>query len=141
MAELKTKKTQASVKAFLDGAASGERRKECDVILKLMKDATKCEPKMWGASIVGFGTYSYKYPTGQTGDWPVTAFSPRKANLTLYVMPGFEGADALLAKLGKHKHGKSCLYLKNLGDVDMKILKQIVTAGVRHVKATYPTSL
>ena len=139
MAELKTKKTDASVEAFLEKTTEGERKSDCLAVLKLMKQATKAEPRMWGTAIVGFGSYHYKGASGREGDWLVTGFSPRKQNLTLYIMPGFERFDPLMKKLGKFKAGGSCLYLKRLSDIDVKVLKELVAESVRHMKATYPT--
>lgn len=136
-AEPKTKPTQTSVKAFLDQAAKDERRKDCDVLVRMMKKATGAPPKMWGPSIVGFGSYRYKYPSGREGDWMLTGFSPRKGDMTLYIMPGFTNYGALMNKLGKHKTGKSCLYIKRLADVDVKVLEKLVTESVRHMKKAY----
>lgn len=130
MSELKTRPTDASVEDFLDHAASGERREDCRTIVALMQAATGEAPCMWGSAIVGFGTYHYRYASGQEADWPIIGFSPRKNDLTLYLMPAFDGRDALLAQLGKHKTGKSCLYLKRLGDIDMSVLKKLITASV-----------
>ena len=137
MAEIKTRKTTASVKEFLDEKTEGERRRYCQAVLKLMKEVTKDQPKMWGPSIVGFGSFQLVYANGKAADWPVAAFSPRKTDLTLYLTPEFESKAALLAKLGTHKTGKSCLYLKRLSDVNMTVLKQLVTDSVRAVKATH----
>lgn len=137
MADLKTKPTAASVDAFLEAVDDEERRQDCLTILKLMKDVTKAEPKLWGGSMIGFGTYHYKYESGREGDWFLTGFSPRKKELTLYIMAGFDRYDALLAKLGKFKTGKSCLYVKRLADIDMAVLKQLVSASVTHMKQTY----
>lgn len=135
MAEPKTKKTEASVDDFL-AAYPEETRKDCYEILKMMKSATKADPKMWGTSIVGFGSYHYKSERSrQEGDWPLTAFSPRKQNLTVYIMPGFERYGSLLKKLGKHSLGKSCLYIKRLSDVDKKVLKELITESVKVMKA------
>ena len=139
MAELKTKPTDASVEAFLGRTAEGERKRDCFAVLKMMQQVTKARPRMWGASIVGFGTYAQKYADGKVLEWPVIGFSPRKQNLTLYLTPGFEGWGELLKKLGTHKTGKVCLYLKSLGDVDVKVLKKLVAGSVRHVKDMYPT--
>ena len=122
MAELKTRPTSASVAAFLKTVADDERRKDCQTLVKLMKQATGAPAKMWGPSIVGFGTYRYVYASGRQGDWPLVGFSPRKQDLTLYIMAGFARYAALMKQLGKHKSGKSCLYLKRLGDVDMAVL-------------------
>ena len=139
MAELKTKVTDTSVDAFLLKNAAGERLEDCLAVMKIMKQATKAKPRMWGDSIVDFGAYTYTYGSGTSGDWPVTGFSPRKTNLTLYIMPGFERFEALMKKLGKHKTGKSCLYLKRLADIDIAVLKALVTESVRYMKASYPT--
>jgi Domain of unknown function (DU1801) len=139
MAEPKTRMTRASVAAFLDATTDGERRKDCLAVLDIMKKATKAEPRMWGTSIVGFGTYAQKYADGKVLEWPVVGFSPRKQNLTLYLTPGFDGFDALMTKFGKCKTSKGCLYLKRLEDVDVKVLKQLVAGSVRHMKDTHPT--
>ncbi|MBP7676952.1 MAG: DUF1801 domain-containing protein [Thermoanaerobaculia bacterium] len=134
MAELKTKKTDASVEAFLDGVADPRRREDARVVLGLMKRITGEEPKMWGPSIVGFGSYTYSYASGQTGDWPIAGFSPRKQALTLYLMPGFEKDADLMKRLGKHKTGKSCLYLNRLADVDAGVLEELVRLSVERMR-------
>jgi hypothetical protein len=134
MAEPKTKKTDASVAAFLDAVADPGRREDARVVLGLMKRITGEEPKMWGPSIVGFGSYTYVYASGQTGDWPIAAFSPRKQALTLYLMPGFERDADLLKRLGKHKTGKSCLYLNRLADVDAGVLEELVRLSVERMR-------
>lgn len=95
---------------------------------------------MWGSSIVGFGSYHYKYASGQEGDWPLVGYSPRKQNLSIYIMAGFAGSDKLLAKLGKHKTGKSCLYIKRLEDVDEKVLNTLIEKSVKHMRSKYETS-
>jgi hypothetical protein len=133
MAELKTQKTDASVADFLNAVPDDRKREDSFTILELMQEVTGEEPAMWGASIVGFGSYTFKYASGREGDWPVTGFSPRKRNLTLYIMSGFEGYDTLLAKLGKFKTGKSCLYINKLEDVDIPALKELVKRSVSHV--------
>ncbi len=102
-----------------------------------MKEATKSPPKMWGSSIVGFGSYHYKYASGREGEWPLTGLSPRKRNLTLYIMDGFEGYDELLPKPGKHTTGKACLYIKRLEDVHLPTLREIVRQSVKHVAETH----
>jgi len=130
MAELKTKKTKASVAAFLDQISDDQRRKDCQRVLKIMKEATGEQPRMWGSSIVGFGAYKYRYASGHEGEWPIIGFSPRKNDLTLYIMPGFADHTELMAKLGKHKTGKSCLYIKKLDDVELPILKKLITKSV-----------
>lgn len=134
MAELKTKKTDASVEAFLDGVADPRRREDARVVLELMKRITGEEPKMWGPGIVGFGSYTYTYASGQTGDWPIAGFSPRKQALTLYLMPGFEQDADLMKRLGKHKTGKSCLYLNRLADVDAGVLEELVRRSVERMR-------
>ncbi len=130
MAELKTKATKESVTAFIDAVEDETRRKDCKTVMKLMRDVTKEKPKMWGASIVGFGTYSYTYASGQSGEWPIVSFSPRKNDLTLYIMPGVDAFPDLMSKLGKYKTGKSCLYLKKLADVDLGVLRELVEQSV-----------
>lgn len=134
-AELKTKVNDASVTKFLNSVADEQQRSDSFEILKLMKQVTKEEPKMWGASIVGFGSYHYKGKSGREGDWMLTGFSPRKQNLTLYLMGGLNTQAALLKKLGKHKTGGGCLYIKRLEDVDKKVLKELVQASVKKMKA------
>jgi uncharacterized protein DUF1801 len=130
MAEAKTKRTEASVEGFLQKIPDTDRRQDCLTVLQIMQKATRAEPKMWGAGIVGFGSYQYKYASGREGEWPLVGFAPRKGDLTLYIMPGFDRYGRLLSKLGKHKTGKSCLYIKRLSDVDLKVLEELVTAAV-----------
>ena len=132
--ELKTKKTEASVEDFLNEIEDEKKREDCKKVSAVMEKATGAKPKMWGASIVGFGTYNYKYASGREGEWMEVGFSPRKANLTLYIMSGFTEYDELLAKLGKYKTGKSCLYIKDLNDVDEKVLKQLIENSVENVR-------
>jgi hypothetical protein len=134
MAELKTKLNDASVEAFLNSITDENKRQDSFTILQMMQEVTGAEPKMWGASIVGFGSYHYQYASGQEGDWMLTGFSPRKQNLTLYIMSGFEPHQAIMAKLGKHACGKGCLYIKKLKDVDLGVLRQLVAASVEHMK-------
>ncbi|MSQ96133.1 MAG: DUF1801 domain-containing protein [Gemmataceae bacterium] len=131
MAELKTKKTTASVEAFLNGLADEQQREDSFRVLKLMKEITGHQPKMWGPSIIGFGDYHYKYASGHEGDCCLTGFSPRKGNLSLYIMPGFERYTHLLKKLGKHKTGKSCLCVKRLADIDLAVLREMIETGFR----------
>lgn len=137
MAELKTKVNNASVDKFIKGIKDEQVRKDCIQITDIMKKATKAEPRMWGTSIVGFGIYHYKYASGREGDWFLAGFSPRKQNLTLYIMSGFDEYDGLLKKLGKHSIGKSCLYIKRLEDVDVKVLKELVVKSVEHMQKTH----
>ena len=133
-AELKTKVNDASIEKFLNAVKDEQARKDCYEILKIMKQVTKEEPKMWGASIVGFGSYHYIGKSGREGDWMLTGFSPRKQNLTLYLMGGFDSEKVLLKKLGKHKTSVGCLYIKKLDDVDKKVLKELVIASVKKMK-------
>jgi hypothetical protein len=133
MAELKTKENDASVEAFLDSVENEKKRKDSYTVLNLMKDVTKIEPKMWGDSIVGFGNYHYRYASGREGDWFLTGFSPRKQNLTLYIISGFDGYSSLLENLGKYTTGVSCLYIKKLEDVDLKTLRELVRQSVDHM--------
>lgn len=134
MAELKTKKTNASVEKFLNAIEDETRRDDCYAVLEMMKKITKAEPAMWGSSIVGFGTYHYIYTSGQEGDWPMAGFSSRKQNLTLYIMPGFEKNKELMKKLGKCKTAKSCIYIKHLDDIHLPTLKQLFKASLRDLK-------
>jgi hypothetical protein len=133
-AELKTKVNDASVEDFLNSVEDEEKRKACFEVLNMMKQVTKEEPKMWGPSIVGFGSYHYKGASGREGDWFITGLSPRKHNLTLYLMGGLDSHADLLKKLGKHKTGVGCLYIKKLEDVDKKVLKELVVETVKTMK-------
>ena len=134
MAELKTKVNNASVDKYLKSIKDKRVRDDCYKTMEIMQKATKSEAKMWGTSIIGFGSYHYKYASGREGDWMLTGFSPRKQNLTLYIMPGFEEYDSLMKDLGKHTTGKSCLYIKKLDDVDKKVLKKLVAQSVKKMK-------
>lgn len=138
MAELKTKLNDASVEDFINTVKDEQTREDCRAVAKLMQEATKAEPKMWGANIVGFGIYTYKYASGKTGDWPMVGFSPRKQNLTLYVMGGFEDHDELMEKLGKFTCGKSCIYIKRLSDLHLPTLKKLLKASIKHILKIYP---
>jgi hypothetical protein len=138
MAELKTKRNKGDVEAFLNNVSDEKKRQDSFTILELMKQVTGKEPEMWGDSIVGFGSYHYKYASGREGDWFVTGFSPRKQNLTLYIMSGFDEYDQLLSKLGKHSTGKSCLYIKKIEDVDVDVLTELVKKSVDHMERTNP---
>jgi hypothetical protein len=131
MAELKTKKTEASVDDFLNGLPSEQTRKDCFEIVKIMQQATKEEPKMWGSSIIGFGSTHLKYASGRELDWMMIGFSPRKQNLTLYVPGSLDTYADLLENLGKHKTGGGCLYIKTLKDVDTKVLEELVQRSVK----------
>ena len=134
MAELKTKLTDASVTDFLNKIKDEEKRTDSFEIIKLMQQVTKQEPKMWGTSIIGFGNVHLKYESGRELDWFITGFSPRKQNLTLYVMGSFNPHVDLLKKLGKYKTGKGCLYINKLKDVDVKVLKELIKKSVEAAK-------
>ena len=136
--EAKTKPTSVSPAKFIAAIADESLRKDCQVIMKLMKSVTGEPPKMWGPSIIGFGSYHYKYASGHEGDACLVGFAPRKPNIVLYVMAGFAQRDALLAKLGKHRTGKACLYIRSIKDVDMQVLESLVSGSVRHMKKLYP---
>lgn len=138
MAENKTKQTKASVEKFIDSVKNKSIRKDCLTLIKLMKDVTQEEPKMWGKSMVGFGNYHYKYASGREGDFFLTGFSPRKQNLTIYIMSGFKNYEALMKKLGNYKTSVSCLYVKSLDDIDINNLKKLVAESVRFMKKLYP---
>jgi len=137
MATQKTRETSACVQSFLHSVGNRTRREDSLVMLDLMRDATGEEARMWGSSIVGFGSYHYVYESGREGDAMLTGFSPRKQNLAIYIMPGFSAHGSLLEKLGKHKTGKSCLYVNTLADIDMKVLKTLVQRSVRHMRKKY----
>jgi len=137
MAELKTKPTAASVEEFISNINDDSRRHDCQVILQLMQEVTGMQPKLWGNSIVGFGSYHYRYASGREGDWFLAGFSPRKHDLTIYIMSGFERYNELLSGLGRFKTGKSCLYIKRLEDIDLDLLKQLITASVAYMKQQY----
>ena len=134
MAELKTKPTKASVEKFLNGIADETRREDCFKVARIMEEITGEKPTMWGPSIVGFGSYHYKYASGQEGDWPIAAFSPRKRDLTLYLLPGFAKSGELMKQLGKHSTGVSCLYIKRLSDIHVPTLKKLIRDSVKRMK-------
>jgi len=137
MAELKTKRTEESVDAFLNGIEDETRRQDCLTVVEIMKRATQEQPRMWGPAIVGFGDYHYKYESGREGDWFLAGFSPRKRDLTLYIVAGFDRYESLMARLGRHSTGKSCLYVKRLADIDTAVLEELVTESVQHMKQKY----
>ncbi|HET6565710.1 MAG TPA: DUF1801 domain-containing protein [Xanthomonadales bacterium] len=140
MAELKTQKTKASVKDFLATVEDEQKRRDCQQVDKLMAKITGRKAAMWGSSIVGYGSYHYKYASGQEGDWPLCGFAPRKQNLVLYIMSGFERQAELMERLGKYKTGKSCLYLRRLEDVDLDVLAELVRESVAYMRANYATT-
>ena len=135
MAEIKTKPTKASVDKFIKSQPDAQVREDCAVISKLMSEATGEKPQMWGSSIVGFGLRRYKGASGREVDWLIIGFSPRKQNISLYLMVyGLDPQDELLKKLGKHSLGKGCLYIRRLSDVDLPTLKKVIRASVKKQK-------
>lgn len=136
MAENKTKATAKSVPEFLEQIEDPKRKADCMIISNILERLTGSKPKMWGDSIVGFGDYHYKYASGREGDWFLAGFSPRKQNLTLYIMGYLEFYSELLEGLGKFKHGKGCLYIKKLEDIDLKVLESLITASIERLKST-----
>lgn len=137
MAELKTKANKASVTAFLSTIEGEQKRADCRAIAKMMRDATGKQAKMWGAAIVGYDQYDYKYASGRSGTFMITGFSPRAKNISIYIMPGFSEFSSLMKKLGKHKTGKSCLYIKSLDDVDNKELARLIKESVQVMRCRY----
>lgn len=138
MAELKTKPTGVSVKAYIDALEDETRRKDCRAIAALMKRVTGCAPKMWGPSIVGFGSYHYEYASGHSGDMCLTGFSSRGREIVVYLMSGGEEAEKLFSALGKHRRGKSCLYFKGLAGVDVTVLEKLVALCYAETRRRYP---
>ena len=134
MAELKTRPNEGDVYNFLNKVPDESTKQGCFTILQMMANITGEKPKMWGDSIVGFGSYHYKYASGREGDWFLTGFSPRKQNLTLYIMSGFKRYDELMARLGRHKTGRSCLYIKKLEDVDLSVLEELIRLSVERMR-------
>ena len=138
MAELKTKVSNANVKDFLNTIEPESKRQDAFTLLELFEKITGEKAKLWGTSIIGFGQYHYESTrSAQKGDWPLTGFSPRKANLTVYIMPGFKEYQDLLDKLGKYKTSVSCLYIKKLADIDIQILSKIIEKGYTDMKEKY----
>jgi len=140
MAENKTKATEASVDGYIAAIDEESRRKDCETLAKLMAKATKQKPIMWGTSIVGFGSYHFKYESGREGDSCLTGFSSRKGDISVYLIGSFPGRDELLSKLGRHKMAKACLYIRRLSDVDLEVLEQLVAGSVAEMKRRYGQS-
>lgn len=138
MAELKTRPNDASVDDFLGSVDNEDRRDDARHVMSIMQRTTQEPPKMWGDRMIGFGSYRYRYASGRQGDWPVIGLSPGKRNLTLYIMPGFDGYQALLEGLGKHRRGKSCLYVNSLRDIDMSVLEELIRESVAEMRRRYP---
>ncbi|MBL7864170.1 MAG: DUF1801 domain-containing protein [Cyclobacteriaceae bacterium] len=139
MAELKTKKTAASVEAFIEKIADESQRDSAWAVLNIMKGIEKSDAAMWGAAIVGFGKYTYTYSTGKTGDWPVLAFAPRKGHLTIYILTKFPERQELLKTLGKYKISGGCLHFKKIDDLHLPTLKKLLISSRRHVLKTHST--
>lgn len=139
VAENKTKPTKLSVTAFINAIEDVEKRRDVKKVAAMMRAATGSRARMWGSNIVGFGQYHYKYESGREGDFMITGFSPRKQALALYIIPGFKPFAPLMAKLGKYKTGKSCLYIRRLSDVDETILKRLIRDSVTHMRKKYKT--
>ncbi len=139
MAKNKTQPTKQSVTAFINAIEDKQRRSDCKKIAAMMRAATGSRATMWGANMVGFGRYHYKYASGREGDFMITGFSPRAQSLTLYIMPGFKEFEPLMKKLGRFKTGKSCLYIKRLADVDEGILQRLIECSVKKMRDKYPT--
>lgn len=137
MAKNKTIPNETSVSAFIKGVEDEQKKADCHTLIGLMKEITGEEPVMWGPSIIGFGSYHYKYDSGREGDMLLTGFSPRKQNLTLYIMSGFNRYEKLMQKLGKYKTGKSCLYVKRLSDIDMGVLTELIKDSFTHYNKKY----
>lgn len=137
MAELKTAPTGASVTKFIEAIDDAAGRRDARTLVRMMRKVTQAPPKMWGPSIVGFGTYRYRYLSGREGDWMLTGFSPRKREFSIYIMSGFDEHAELLARLGPHRTGRSCLYVKRLGDIDLGVLEELVSRSVAHLRRTY----
>lgn len=136
MAENKTRPTDQDVRDFLNGVEHKTRREDGLRLLEIMKEETGEDAVMWGSSIVGFGSYHYKYESGREGDMPLVGFSPRKQSMSVYILPGFEDYEEMLDELGKHKTGKSCLYVNKLADVDEDVLRRLIKESYEHMKAT-----
>ncbi len=139
MAENKTKPTKLSVTAFINGIEDKQKRADTKKVAAIMRRVTGKRAKMWGSSIVGYGEYHYKYESGREGDFMITGFSPRKQALTVYVMAGFERFESQMKKLGKYKTGRSCLYIKRLEDIDVKVLEKIIKGSVDYMRKNYVT--
>ena len=140
MPELKTKPTEVSAKSHIATIGNEEQRNDARTLLALMRRVTRQEPRMWGPSIVGFGSYHYKYASGHEGDSALTGFAVRGSEFVVYIAPDFEGRDELLAKLGKHRTGKVCVYVKRLANVDLKVLETLVARSIANTKRRYPKS-
>ena len=137
-AENKTKATSVSPESFIQTVEHDVRRADAKVLLDLFADVTQLVPRMWGPSIIGYGRYHYKYESGREGEFMMTGFSPRKANQVIYIMPGYTDHSAILDRIGKYKIGKSCLYINKLADIDLDVLRELITSGFEDMKSRYP---
>lgn len=137
MAQNKTQPTKKSVSDFIQTLDDEQKITDSKQLIHFMKTITGCEPKMWGSTIIGFGEYHYKYESGREGDWLKVGFSPRKREFSLYIMSGFSRFEQMLDKLGKHRTGKSCLYVKRLSDIDVDVLKELISESVSYIEKTY----
>ncbi len=140
MAENKTRETDSSVSQFIDNVDHPTRKSDALVLIELFKDITGYSPKMWGPTIIGFGQYHYIYDSGREGDCCATGFSPRKANLSIYIMPGYNDYSEILGRLGKYKIGKACLYVNKLADIDLIVLEELIRAGLKDLDAKWPVT-
>ena len=138
MSKARTTENDQDVGRFLAGVKDSEQKADCETLLAMLGEITGEKPRMWGSSIIGFGKYHYVYDSGREGDWPIIGFSPRARNLSIYIMPGFSGFAAQLERLGKHKTGKSCLYINRLADVDPAVLRTIAERSVAEMRRKYP---
>ena len=134
MAELKTKRNAASVAEFIATVSDEQKRADSKVLVDMMREITGHPPEMWGTSIIGFGSYHYKYKSGREGDWMLCGFSPRKQNMTVYLMGSSKEIESMIASIGKHKRSVGCLYFKRLDDLDVEVLKQVISASVDKIK-------
>ncbi len=138
MSEAKTKLTDQTAEDFLNSIEHEKRREDAQVVADIMARVTGKPARMWGSAIIGFDTYQYQYESGKIGDWMITGLSPRKSSLSVYIMPGFDAYADKLAKLGKYKTGKSCLYIYKLEDVDLDVLEELIAASVEDMRKKYP---
>lgn len=137
--KLKTTQTEKSVNAFIAAIEHEKRRADAIELLRIFNQVTGLKPKMWGGSMIGYGRYRYRYESGREGEYFMTGFSPRKANCTIYIMPGYQDLSSMLERLGKHKTGKSCLYINKLSDIDCDVLVEIIEFGLGYMRSHYET--
>jgi hypothetical protein len=140
MAKNKTTETTYNVTHFINTVEDEMKRNDAFELLKIIQEVTRFEPKMWGTAIIGFGSYHYKYASGHEGDAPLVGFSPRKDAISVYLYSSFENKDILLSKFGKYKAGKGCIYIKKLADIDLEILKQMISTSVNELQKLYPSN-